>query len=439
VAHSHAGYDLAFTALGAFEGTAFSTEAVGDVCAFDSVDQARAFLVELRRRLCVRQAHGFYSLHPFVAETARSAQAAHADDIDVSAPARRHADYYDGLLQRHGGYEWNIGRYPSLVPEERELVHAIDAAASLADAAGQDEGDDVRLQCARMTSFISWYLYWRGHWDLRIRLCARVCRWAEQGLLARTYPNPAGIVGNLYVDQGWTHLTRGSLDEAERCAVQGQDWLSKTGDQIFATELAAQVAMARRDYPLAIRTFEGLRGQVDEGTRYWLVFSYRLADALQASGDPAAALTILEELLARIDPDGTGGELDDVHARLLYRAAVRRHEAGGLDDAISFARRSTAAFARSGIIAPERRAAVILLADLLGQSGAAEECRQVLLAAKQEAEQEGDFEMLMEIGKRVGNEQPPPGDPIAMGKGSDEVLSREFPGCQPCRKKSLES
>ena len=41
-----------------------------------------------------------------------------------SAPALRHIAYYCDLLHAHGGYEWNIEHYPSLIPEERELVRA---------------------------------------------------------------------------------------------------------------------------------------------------------------------------------------------------------------------------------------------------------------------------------------------------------------------------
>lgn len=121
----------------------------------------------------------------------------------------------------------------------------------------------------------------RGHWDLRVRLCKRICAWAEQGLLPRTAPNTTGI-GNLYVDQGWVHLHRRNFDQAERCASLGQDWLRNSIDLVFATELAGQVALSRKNYAGAIEVFKSLRRTSIEGTRIWLVFSYRLADAISS-------------------------------------------------------------------------------------------------------------------------------------------------------------
>ena len=48
------------------------------------------------------------------------------------------------------------------------------------------------------------------------------------------------------------------------------------------------------------------------------------------------------------------------------------------------------------MITAERRAAVMLLTDLLRQSGAMEECREFLIKVRDQAEKEGDFEMLTE-------------------------------------------
>jgi hypothetical protein len=367
VTHGHASYDVAFAALGAFEGTAFSAAAVTEVCVFDTVVAARRFLLELRRRLCVsRHASGLYSLHPFVAETARQAQATKATDAaSRSAPVLRHVAYYGESLQAHGGYEWNIQHYPRLVAEERELVHAIDGAAEMAEHSARQEAHALRLKCAQMTSLISWYLHWRGHWDLRIRLCERVCAWAEQELLRRSHREIPGIVGNLYVDQGWIHLERDDIDRAEQNASKGLDWLRTTDDQIFATELAGQVALRRHDYIKAVEAFESLRAQTDEGSRFWLVFSYRLADALNSSGDPVRGLALLEELLRRIDASSTREQVDDVRGRILYRVALFRHTQGRAAEATVLAHQAATAFARSGIIASERRAAVMLFADLL--------------------------------------------------------------------------
>jgi hypothetical protein len=314
---------------------------------------------------------------------------------------RGHIAYYSKLLAANGGYEWNIHRYPFLVPEERELVRAIDNAAALADHMEENEADALRVRCAQMTSRVSWYLHWRGHWDLRIRLCERICAWAEQEQLPRTHTNTPGIVGNLYVDQGWIHLQRGNFDLAERCASLGQNWLHNSADLMFATELGGQVALRRHDYAGAIKMFEALRRPLREGTRVWLVFSYRLADALSESGDRARGLALLEDLQQRTEAPSTGEQIDDVRGRILYRIALFRQDAGRGADAVALARQATTAFARSGIIAPERRAAITLLANLLIQSGAAQDCRQFLITAREQAEKEGDFEMLTEIGPRL--------------------------------------
>jgi tetratricopeptide (TPR) repeat protein len=170
---------------------------------------------------------------------------------------------------------------------------------------------------------------------------------------------------------------------------------------MFATELAGQVALRRHDYKGAIKVFESLRCPLLGGSRVWLVFSYRLADALSESGDRARGLALLEELRQRTEAPSTGEQIDDVRGRILYRIALCRQDAGRVDDAVALARQATTAFARSGIIAPERRAAVTLLADLLSQSGAAEECRQFLITAREQAEKEGDFETLRETGQRL--------------------------------------
>jgi tetratricopeptide (TPR) repeat protein len=365
------------------------------VCAFDSVDAAREFLLELRRRLCVRRLpRGLYSLHPFVAETARQVQTHGHHGFDAqSSPARRHIVHYSELLQAHGGYEWNIERYPSLIFEERELVHAVDAVAALSEREKRSESQALRVKCAEMTSLISWYLHWRGHWDLRIRLCERVCAWAEQKLLLRMHSDTPAIVGNLYVDQGWIHLHRDNVAQAQRCALRGSDWLRASGDLIFATELAGQVALQTRDYAGAVKTFESLQDQAREGSRVWLVFSYRLADALQESGDRVQSIALLESLLQRVEAS-TGQHIEDVRARIRYRVAMCRRAADRFGEAIALAQQATAGFAKSGIITPERRLAVILLADLLKQSGRQDESRQFLIKVQEQAEKEGDFEML---------------------------------------------
>ena len=403
IARARVGYEAAFSALGAFEGSTFSADAVAKVCAFDSDREVSEFLLELRRRLCLRRlTSGMYSLHPFITETARQMQTPHAiGSVAKSAPLRRHIAYYDELLEKYGGYEFNLGRYPSLLPEERELVHAIETAAMLAESAARDVSSELRVSCTKMTSKISWYLHWRGHWDLRIRLCERVCAWAEQKLLPLPDPEMSTIVGNLYVDQGWIHLHRADTDRAMLCASQGKKWLRYSGDLIFAEELSGQVSMRGYDFPRAIQVFESLRDRTPEGSRAWLVFSYRLVDALYESGESVRGLALLESLVQRSEMAAESEQTDDVRGRILYRLAWRRHDAGRVADATTLARHATTAFAQSGIIAPERRAAIGLLADLLNRSGSAQECVEFLTMAKHQAEKEGDFETLTEIEHRL--------------------------------------
>lgn len=121
------------------------------------------------------------------------------------------------------------------------------------------------------------------------------------------------------------------------------------------------MALRRHDYAKAIKVFESLRRISLEGRRFWLVFSYRLANALSESGDHARGLVLLENLRQRTEAPSTAEQIDDVRGRILYRSALYRQDAGCVSDAVALARQATTAFARSGIIAPERRAAITSL------------------------------------------------------------------------------
>jgi len=209
------------------------------------------------------------------------------------------------------------------------------------------------------------------------------------------------IVGNLYVDQGWIFLQRGDVATADSCASRGRSWLGWSGDRIFASELAGQVALRRREFPKAIKTFESLCSRTQEGSRQWLVFSYRLADAARESGDLERGRAILQDLVQRIDTPATDEQIDDVRGRILYRAAVYGSDERTAVNAAALASRAVSMFESSGIIAPERRAAVMLWSSLLSEGGRLEESRRVLLAAQEQAQREGDFEMLTAIGQRL--------------------------------------
>ena len=404
VAHSRSGYDAAFAALGAFEGSALSAEAVATVCGLDSIDAARSFMLELRRRLCVRGTpQGLYSLHPFATETARQMQAASTGAGQRDASTTRHISYYSHLLRQNGGYEWNIAHYPALIPEEREIIRAIDAAAQLADSLPPDAARTFARACATMTSLVSWYLHWRGHWDLRIRFCQRVTDWAERGTLRADQGSTNTIVGNLYVDTGWIHLHRDDLARARHCATRGKAWLSGTIDEVFADELRGQVALNAGDADEAIRLFTSVRDSTLTGSRSWLVFSYRLADARQAADQWAQSTALLDELMPYLEQPIAGDEaIHDVKGRILYRVALRQVGTGKSREALASARQAVDAFDTSGIIAPERRAALALLADLLTASGAVDECRALLTTARERAGAQGDFETLAEAERRLG-------------------------------------
>jgi hypothetical protein len=87
--------------------------------------------------------------------------------------------------------------------------------------------------CVEMTSLVSWYLHWRGHWELRIRLCRRITDSAERGELAIS-SSTRTLIGNLYVDRGWVHLHQGDINAAAICADAGGKWiLGRSGARLY--------------------------------------------------------------------------------------------------------------------------------------------------------------------------------------------------------------
>lgn len=400
ISRSRRGYDRAFSALGAFEGTTFSVAAVKWVCDFESVDDAKRFLLELRRRLCARGGSGdLYSLHPFVVETARQSQGTTRHVRKKETPMVRHINYYHGLLEDYGGYEWNIQNYPVLLPEEREILHAVECAATLAESGPDHRQHEFRLLCLSMVFYASWFLHWRGQWDLRVKLCERITEWAEQGLISR---NSQSMVGNLYVDKGWVHLSRGEMDLAKHCVTRGVDWLRGTRDEKFAAELSGQVALRSGEHAKALKIFARLRRSESVGSRDWLVFSYRIADALRETGQAEREFSFLSKTVKLTKETLQANEkIGHIRGQILYRLARVRIERAEAVEATIAARDAVKAFHKSGIVTPERRAALGLLADLLNQAGAREECKALLVSAREEAQTLGDFETIAEADRRL--------------------------------------
>ena len=151
--------------------------------------------------------------------------------------------------------------------EELEIVRAIDSAADFSNHDFGAEVGSLQLLCAEMTSLMSWYLHWRGYWDLRVRLCSRVIEWAEHGHSGASVSEVATLIGNLYVDCGWVHLQRNDISLAEHHAESGTNWLRHTGDKISADELKAQIALRTGDAASAIAIFGDLRQSIPERIR----------------------------------------------------------------------------------------------------------------------------------------------------------------------------
>jgi hypothetical protein len=384
----------AFENLGVFEGSIMDSDAVAAVCGLGSGDETENFLRALQRRMFVwRRDDGRLSMHPIVIETARLRLAARtkSGSNGNDSPLARHIRHYHEILRRDGGYEWNLRNFPNLVAHELEIVRAIDVVAALWRGHQGADGDRYRALCVEMTVLVSWYLHWRGLWDLRVRLCKRITDSAEQGEgFAGSAKNQ---IGNLYVDRGWIHLHQDDLDTAMFCAEAGRRWLRRSGDEIFARELQGQIAFCRNDYNTAGAIFAALRKTIRPNSRSWFVFSYRLFDSLLASGDKNGADRLLSSLVASVQhPELVQNEIiEDIHARILYRVSLRRLSEGADAPALESLQQSVRKFQASGIMAPERTAAGIELACLLARFDRYDECRAELDVYLAQARALGDF------------------------------------------------
>jgi len=246
-----------------------------------------------------------------------------------------------------------------------------------------------------MTSLISWYLHWRGYWQLRVRLCKRITDAAERGAIPRI--NEMGVeIGNLYVDRGWVHLHQGDLTSASLCAEGGHKWLSSSGDDIFASELSGQVAFKLHRYKDAEEIFLALRGSSRTYSRRWFVFSYRLSDILFAADMADNATTLLDELVVNINNVQLYGNeiFEDIVGRIYYRVAQLRMSTGDAKSGIEYLRKSINAFQASGIVDQEGAQARVAFASVLVEIGALEEGRAQIQLARNFAMSIGDLSLL---------------------------------------------
>ena len=147
----------------------------------------------------------------------------------------RYLAYHFELLRRHGGYEWNIKEYPSLVSQETEIFNAIDTSYfAWMEAKTETEREVYGFYTIRMTSLVSWYLHWRGYWHLRASFCRRVTDTLGKSSTAFRALGRGTTIGNLYVDEGWARLHWGEIDRAKICAAEAMRLLAGTSDAIFA-------------------------------------------------------------------------------------------------------------------------------------------------------------------------------------------------------------
>jgi len=384
----------AFCALGVFDGTCIESEALGKVCDFPSEEITGEFLRAMRQRMFARAiGDGIFKIHPIVIETARIEMHA-KQDLELGA-LDRYIKYYHKILERNGGYEWNLKLFPNLIPYELEIVRAIDTAARVWSESVGEEASRHALLCLDMTSLISWYLHWRGYWQLRVRLCKRITDAAERGAIPRI--NEMGVeIGNLYVDRGWVHLHQGDLTSASLCAEGGHKWLSSSGDDIFASELSGQVAFKLHRYKDAEEIFLALRGSSRTYSRRWFVFSYRLSDILFAADMADNATTLLDELVVNINNVQLYGNeiFEDIVGRIYYRVAQLRMSTGDAKSGIEYLRKSINAFQASGIVDQEGAQARVAFASVLVEIGALEEGRAQIQLARNFAMSIGDLSLL---------------------------------------------
>lgn len=361
-------YAEAFACLGVFAGTALTIPGVQQVCGLASADDAFTFLANLQRRMLIRSAgDGLFTMHPIVRQAAREALIEQRPEARNDS-VHRYLGHYLELLRRHGGYEWNMEEYPHLVPQETEVFMAIDKAYQQWQQ--QEAGSDQRFFAAytiRMTSQISWYLYWRGYWHKRVAYCKRVTDQIGKTLDEVAELRLENSLANLFVDEGWAHLRWGEMDRARHCAAEALKLFGGRMDVIYARELAGQIAMESGDPETALDVFSQLVERVYKGTRAWFIFSFKIADALGALGRGEEQERLLRALIAEIPNARLERKtiIADVHAQLLFRLAKCKSRSAELDENRRLLEESMTLFEQAQTVIEDRVDAMLVLAETM--------------------------------------------------------------------------
>jgi hypothetical protein len=348
-------HQRAFSCLGVFAGNGFDANAIQAVCSFDSNEAVEEFLILLRKRMLIRDnLGGTFSLHPVIRQYAQEKlieQNLHSEHTDT--PTGRYIAFYLQILRKYGGYEWNLDQYPKLLPYETEAINAVNTAFQLWQNSKNTDEETYLWLSVQMTVLISWYLFWRGYWDIRIQFCRRITDKLEfSGLLADPASRFSATAGNLYVDRGWIHLRRNEFDEATQCARRAETLLQFSGDLIFAIELSAQIHLKSGNSQQSYDLFLRLRNEQTENTRIWFVFSFRLADALVNLEKREEAISLLDGLLSKITDVRLHRHeiITDIHARIAFRLAKQLQKTGRSSRIQELLNNSVTLFNEAGIV-----------------------------------------------------------------------------------------
>ena len=107
---SHA---ASFIQLAVFDGSYFSLEAAVAIVRLNQSSFPEFIEVLQERMLVTITPDDILSLHPIVRTYAATKLAALPHEFE--AANTRYLAFYANLLERHGGYEWNIASYPTLI------------------------------------------------------------------------------------------------------------------------------------------------------------------------------------------------------------------------------------------------------------------------------------------------------------------------------------
>ena len=398
-------HQRAFACLGVFAGNGFDLKAIKVICGFDSIESAEEFLLILKKRLLIRDTLGdTFSLHPVIRQYAQEKlleENVYAEQPD--RPTGRYVAFYLQLLHQYGGYEWNLRQYQHLIPYETEAINAVNTAFRLWQESNSAdfEANFYSWMSIKMTFLISWYLHWRGYWDLRVQFCRRITENLEtSGLSIDPASRIASVAGNLYVDRGWVHLRRNELDEAIKCAQRGETLLQLSNDLVFAFELTGQIHLNTGNAQKAYDLFMQLRKDQTENRRIWFVFSLRLADALTDLGNYKEAIQLLENLLSRIPLVHLYENeiISDIRARIAFRLAKLLMNTDELSRIPELLEDATQSFDEAGIVDQTTVAAQVELAKYyLSVKNELTKAQNLLNNALRQAQVIGDQGLVIEV------------------------------------------